>query len=422
MEKCSEFIKKNSIFFLIGFAFVTMLTYVFKDLAFTNVGGIIYRCFSAALILAFAFFYFYKNTKIINLKTIIPLSIYVICGIVATSVSPVIIHANVSAKYYVESFFTLLMNAVSIFVLLDHLSNKHEEYEHRNLICYTVVWFTFFLTISTYVFQFKEIGKSFTEPDGWNYSVTSIFYIKTIYGYLLLMGSIFAIILMFNKDNIYFLFLPFYFGINAFISRNKTSLLFIILLIVGSLILFTIKNRKEKQKQLIIVYSILAGLILILSLLTLVEPLRFGIFEKFYYFIKTSIFENGKTVLVDRFNKWGAVFQRMKPFGYCLGYGEKLTQLIFNAYNTPLGDNIYITTLCTGGVIKLLLLLLLIGFIFKIYYKSNFTIYKKILITLVVGSLLLAGLFEDDYIYGFNVTSLFAAPFVFCSNKIIKNL
>ncbi len=227
---------------------------------------------------------------------------------------------------------------------------------------------------------------------------------------------------MFNKNNLYFLFLPFYFGINAFISRNKTSLLFIVLLIISSLIMFTIKNRKEKQKQLVITYSILIGIILIFSLLTFVEPIRFGIFDKFYYFIKTSIFENGKTVLIDRFDKWNAVFQRMKPFGYTFGYGEKLTQLIFNAYNTPLGDNIYITSLCTGGAIKLLLLLILIIFIFKTYYKSNFTIYKKILITIVIGSLLLAGLFEDDYIYGFNVTALFAAPFVFCSNKIIANI
>ncbi|MCQ2975601.1 MAG: hypothetical protein MJ211_12440 [Bacteroidales bacterium] len=398
-----------------------MFTYVFKDLTFTSVGGIIYRCFIGALILTFSVFYFYKNYKSFNLKTILPVSIYLVAGMIATFVTPSIIHANVSTKLYFESIFTLGMNAISLFVFIDHISNKNEEYSYANIICYVVVWFAFFLTISTYVFQFKEIGKSFSEADGWNYSVTSIFYIKTPYGYLLLLGSIFATILMFNENKFYFIFAPVYFAINAFISRNKTSLLFIIILMLASIILFVIKNWNRKRKEFTIVFSIIGGLVLILSLLTFVEVLRFGIFNNFYYFIKTSIFENARTVLLDRFDKWNAVFNNMKPFGYAFGYGEKIAPLAFNKYGTTLGDNIYVFTIGTGGIIKLALLLFLIIFIYKTYISSDFNCYKKSLTIILISCIVLAGLFEDDYIYGFNFTSLFAMPIIFCSNKIILN-
>lgn len=421
MEKWSQFVKRYSLFFILGFGFLALVPYIVKNLTFTTTGGIIYRGFVSALILVFAIFYFYKNTKSFNLKLIVPISIYIVCGIVATFVTPSIVHANVSWKIYLESLITIGLNALSIFLFLDHLSSKNEEYENNNLVCWIVVWFAIFLTISTYVFQFKEIGKSFTETDGWNYSVTSIFYIKTTYGYMLFVGSIFAIIIMFNKNTIFYLFIPFYFAINAFISRNKTSLIFIILLIISSFILYTIKNRRQKQKEILITVSVVGGFVAILSLLTFVEPIRFGIFNNIYYFVKTSIFENAKTVMLDRLDKWGAVFQNMKPFGYTLGYGEKLSMLIFNAYGTPLSDSTYVVAIGTGGIIKLILLLLLIFYIFKIYFRSDFSIYKKTLITIVITCVLLAGFFEDDYIYGFNFTSLFAMPFIFASNKIINN-
>lgn len=421
MEKCSQFVKKYSLFFILGIGFLSCFTYIFKELTFTTTGGIIFRSFVAVIILVFTFFYFYKNYKSINIKILLPISVYLVAGIIAIFVTPSVIHANVSAKIYFESLATLGLNAISIFVFIDHLSNKNEEYVFKNMICYIPVWFALFLTISTYVFQFKEIGKSFTEADGWNYSVTSIFYTKTIYGYFLLIGSLFATILMFNKNSLYFIFAPFYFAINAFISRNKTALLFIIIIIFAGLILFAVKNRKEKKKELVITFSIIFGIVSILSMLTFIEPIRFGVFNHFYYFIKTSIFENGKTVINDRFNKWNDVFNNMRPFGYVFGYGEKLANLIFNKYGTPLGDSTYISALCTGGIIKLLLLLILIFVVFKNILKSNYTIYKKILIVLTIGCILLAGLLEDDNIYGFNVTSLFAMPIVFCSNKLIEN-
>lgn len=422
MEKVSQFVKKYSIFFILGFAFLTMFTYTFKELAFTNTGGIIYRCFVSAIILAFALFYFYKNYKSLKIRNILPVTIYLVAGLIAACATPAILHLKVSGKIYFESIATLFLNALSVFVFLDHLSNKHEEYEHANLVCYVVVWFVFFLTISTYVFQFKEIGKSFSEPDGWNYSVTSIFYTKTIYGYMLFIGSIFAIILMFNKNTLYFLFVPFYFAINSFISRNKTSLLFIILMMLVALILFTIKNRKTKQKELTITISVIGGLVTLFCMLTFIEPIRFGIFDKLYYFIKTSIFENGKTVIQDRFNKWGAALQQLNPFGYIFGYGEKLGPLVFNKYGTPLSDSAYLTTLGFGGIIKLSLLILLIFFVIRNSVKSDYSINKKILSITLIGCILLAGILEDDYIYGFNITSLFAAPVIYCSNKIIKNI
>lgn len=421
MDKCSQFVKKYSLFFILGFGFLSAFTYIFKQLTFTSVGGIIFRSFVSVFILVFALFYFYKNYKSFNLRTILPLTIYVVAGLIAIFVTPSIVHASPSGKLYFESLVTLGLNTVSIFVFIDHFNNKEQEYSYKNMICYIPVWFALFLTISTYVFQFKEIGKSFSEADGWNYIVSSIFYTKTIYGYFLLIGSISAIILMFNKNNLCFILAPFYFALNAFISRNKTSLLFILILIFVGFVLFAIKNRKEKAKQIGISVAIAVGIVTILCLLIFIEPIRFGIFNNIYYFIKTSIFENARTVLDDRFAKWSDVFGHLKPFGYIFGYGDKISQLIFNAYGTPLGDSAYISTLCTGGIIKLFLLFFLIGYLFRNYFKRNYSVYKKILLTLVVGSILLAGLLEDDYIYGFNVTSLFAMPIVFFGDRLIEN-
>lgn len=400
MSKIKLFFEKYNLIALFVLVILTMQTYIFHSLSINTIGGTIYRAIVALVIFAYLVFYFLSIKTKPSTIFIILSSIYVITSITSLVVNPLIIRVAITGTQYLSSISVVFFNILSIYLFLS--SSNLNNYKQQMLFLLIFISFVMFLCLYTYIFQYKNIYETLTNKYGWNYDVTSIFYVKTIYGFFLTLGSIYSAILWFKIKKIAILSLPLFFLINSVISRNKTSILIIGLLIVFLLSVLLIGFFKNKKKSF---YILLSSTILVIALTII---LIFAI-ETLRNFIRDSIINDGVVVIKARVEKWQLFLTNLSnPFNILFGYGERISNIVQKSQNVS--DNIYLLSLETGGLFKLSIHLFLVVYLLRRTIKTN-----QYLFTFFAILILMSGLLEENYIYGFNLTSLASAPVIYGS-------
>ena len=284
-----------------------------------------------------------------------------------------------------------------------------------DIVCIFMIAWGVFLAIYSYITQYQAIADTFTKEAGWNYDVSSIFTTKTVYGYMLLICSIFSVIYILNNKKYWMYVFPIFFLINMFISRSKTSILCLVILLICLLIYHISTNFNKHKKAWIISIS---SVLIVLTTLMILAITKVGIFDKFNYYLTQVIFNDASVVMQDRLSRWGNVFKTTdNPFLIIFGAGERISSTVLGV---PTGDNIYVNTYATGGIIKFLLYILLIVFVMRYNIKTTKGGWNKFLVISIELIILIAGFFEDDALIGLTHTAIFDGIIMYTTPKLLE--
>ena len=402
MGKIKLFVTKYNLLIILLFLFLCSATSIFQSLSFYKTGGLIYRIIVGIIIITYIAFFFLCNRTCFSYSFIILSGLYTVCSLLTLFLTPYLFQKEILNSQYFLGISTIFFNIISVAFFIESSKMEQNNFAY-NLFLKILVGSVVLMCLYTYIFQHNQIYQTLTNEHGWNYDVTSIFYEKTTYGFFLTLASAYCVYHSLTRRKHIYLLLPVFFIFNAFLSRNKTSILICGILIISSFVLF-MKNEFNKRKTFCI--SLIVTILILVLVLILIVFLVPGL-NNIKHFLITSIYEDGITVIRDRLNKWGLFLSSFnRPFNVIFGYGERISRFIITNNIT---DNVYLLSLETGGLLKIIIHLMLIVFIFRNTIKQDHHFTK----TFLVAVLLLSGLFEDNNIFGFNATSLASAPLIY---------
>lgn len=420
-NKIKDALDRYVLFIILLFALLVLLPYVsvFKGLQINNISGLIYRGILLGLISIFFLF------TIFIYRTKFPVAIWAWIGIYFTSqfltifISPIIKGVNIPTIITVMGLGQATITAISVVTYLTICKESRFNKKTINAVCLFMIFFGLFLCLYSYIFEYEDIYNTFNTIYGWNYDVTSIFTMKTEYGFVLFICSIFSIFYILNNKKYWMYCVPIFFLVNMFISRSKTSILCTCIILITLFIVHIGQSWKEYKKYWIITLSCIACFVITLTIFTIIKVWWF---EKFNYYITQVILGDAKVVLDDRIHKWSLLLQAINnPFNIIFGYGERITPLVLSECGcATIGDNIYLSTYGVGGIIKLSAYIGLIIYIITNCWKTDCSLTKKVIVLFIQISFLIGGLFEDDSIIGIVMSGLFSSIVFYSCNKIIK--
>lgn len=414
-NKFIAFIEKYLVYILIGFGILSLLPYVtvFKGLESNNTAGIVYRGILTSLLVILFLIGLICYKKLPNKLALIGCLIYLISQFVTIFASPLIKEVEIPSIQTFVGISMIFTNIISLFIALYMIKYHNLDHEALNIVCYFLIGIGVAACLYTYIFQYKEIGSVLTNEHGWNFQVTSIFTTKGIYGFVLLISSIFTVILALNTRKYWLYAFPVFFLFNTFLCRAKAEILCITIILIFAFVYHLIHSWNKHKKAWTITISVCAGLVLIFSLLIFVPGLQFGPFKTLNYYFTKTIFNDGITVTKDRIYKVGNIFKAIDyPLGVMFGCGERITNYIIAPAGAEVrGDCQYAANYATGGIIKSVLYL---AFAIYAIYKIAKTKgeYKSFSILFIV-IILLTGLFDDNSILGINLCFFLTAPFIY---------
>ena len=419
--KIKPYLDKYIIFVILFFGLLNLLPYIsfFKSLQVIYSSGIIYRgVLFVILLMFFLLLFFVYKTKIPKFLYVISL-LYLISQTITIFVSPVIKDTPIPFLDTTMGLAQAIIVTISIYAYLTISNSSAFERKTINIACIIVIFFGLFLCLYSYIFEYEDIYHTFNTIYGWNYDVTSIFTMKTEYGFVLYVCSLFSIFYILNNKKYWMYVIPLFFLANMFISRSKTSILCTTIILMALLVVH-VKTSWNKYKK----YWLISFLLISLFVITIIflTALQIGWFENFNYYITQVIFGDAGVVMNDRIHKWSLLLKAMdNPFNIILGYGERITPLILSDCGcATIGDNIYLSVYGVGGLIKLSLYITLIIFVMISTWKKGMSISNKIICLSIQLSFIVGGLFEDDSIIGVTYNTLFASIIFYSCNRIIK--
>jgi hypothetical protein len=278
-------------------------------------------------------------------------------------------------------------------------------------LLYLVLAFALAAVLYSICFQMDIIINSFKAEHATLYQVNSFFSDKNTFGYFLFFGCIAIVLLaeLENKKWYYYFAIPLF--IFLIISRAKTPLIIVSLGAIALLVYYAITTFKNSKKAWIITFAIIGFAFLLFIILLLVGIDENSPLHQFNYYFTQSIFNDGQATINKRFEKWGEISTLFSSI-YCLaGYGERTYGLFLNNLFNDTGiqaDNVLITEMLQGGIIKTILYFAL--FIAIVYRGLKMIDNKKMRVIYIVFAITIAiyGTFEDLEIIASRSYSLLA--------------
>lgn len=420
-NRVKPFLNKCLLFFLLSFALLTLLPYVsfLKPLQTNYTPGLIYRGILASIIGLFFLFVIFINKSKLPIYVWICTGIYLISQVITIFVTPAMKQVDIPMLSTMMGLGQATIISISVLCYLTIL--KYSEFDKKiiDIACLFMIFFGLFLCIYSYIFEWEDIYNTFNTIYGWNYDVTSIFTMKTEYGFTLYICSIFSIFYILNNKKYWMYIIPIFFLINMFISRSKTSILCTTIILIVLLVIHIIQFLNKYKKYWVISFITIG---IIATTLIILTTLKVGWFENFNYYITQVILGDAKVVLDDRIHKWSLLLKAMdNPFNIIFGYGERITPLVLSDCGcATIGDNIYLSNYGIGGIIKFVLYIVLAILIILCSWKKTNNKPLKIIVLVIQISFLIGGLFEDDSIVGITMSGLFSSIIFYSCNKMIR--
>lgn len=400
------------IIFAIGF--LISLSYSFSAIDAYHIGGIVYRGILSAILLLVSVPVIVTNFNRIYKIIIIFSCIFFTCNLLAIFIAPTITKTNIDI---LNSLLGIASSSLIVLSVLLYCSLNKTDIDEKvfkiTTLCF--IGLVILLCLYTYVFEYKDIYNSIFNEQGWNYDVTSIFRIKTEYGNYLLIGSFLSFIYFYRYRNKLMFVVSIFFFINMLLSRSKTSLVISIPLLL-LFIVFLIKDGLLMHRKVTII--ICSSCLLFILAFALLCISKVGIFGSINYFLRQTIFNDGVVVIKDRFKNWSNALLKLNNFFVIIfGYGERVGPMLVSGA----GDNYYMYSLLSGGLIRIILYFGLISYwIFSIVKDDNISKLGKTLVILLQSLILITGLTDTIGIVGFTYTSTFFGFLFFRIENLFK--
>lgn len=417
LNKAFNFIDRNAIFFNFGLAFICFGTLIIPSFSSGSLPGLIYRAAVLLLLVLFAFILCITN-KLKNIILFICMAIYGLSNILVVSLiqwtnagngDSISVITRLSGIAQVLGIMTIAL--ISFIVIRKKFSRLQIH------ICLAMTLLLSLLSAAyALCFQFDVIINSFFAEHATLYQVTSFFNDKNAFGCLLMIGMIAAFFLaeLSKKSRYYFFMIPLI--LLLIVSRAKIAILLCSLFGLTLLIYKLITNWKRHRITVVTCMSLLVILSTSLVLFLLIPAIhQSGVANQVYYYITRTFINDGIATVTERFEKWNNISSLFSSPLVIVGYGERTSLFVIDALRGyKNADNVYISTLLEGGLIKLLLYF---GFIISCIYYATKSINKKeslIYFLSFIGLMLIYGFFED---VSFLSTS--ALSMVICSFLVI---
>lgn len=396
MEKIFNKIKSYKFFVLIFFFVTTMLLYCFPSFASGTKPGFIYRGIILFLFVPFIAVFLYKNDLLKNKKLFFCVFLYLFCAIISLSTCSLKTGIQISGSLIAQSVGDIIINSFLCFlfiVCLDFDNEKQMEWSlfFINFLCLFAIIFSLFK-------DSQSIKGLFNNFDHSNYDITSIFVDKNSFGLLLFIGAASNTLYSIKRRPWFLVLTVIYFLYSILIRAKSASLVIFIVFLYSFIVIF--KNLFTKNKKIAIIISI--SLLLVLGLLLSLTLTKVGWFSKLYdvLFAKYGLFYDAKVVFLDRLNNWkNSIAASSNPLVIIFGYGERIYRPICDSAI----DNAFLCNYLSGGIIKLILFILFIIYIYLYVLKHS---KKQFAFIIVLSACLIYGLFQDYYLQGFNFSSL----------------
>ena len=396
MNNIINFVKQNKRIFLFCFFVLTMFLYCLPTLKTGSMPGFIYRI----IILFFFAVYFcislLKNDFKFNKKVLICSIIYLLSSIISLTTTKIKTTSTIENQLIVQSVGDIIINSTLIYFFLDYLAIQETKYSKFCL--YAINLLCIFSIIFSLIKDFSEIVALFNNYDHSNYDITSIFVDKNSFGLLLFVGAASNTHHSIHRKKIFILFTIAYFLYSLLIRAKSASFVIFILVLYSLILIFYNCFHSNKKKAIIYLSSILLFVLLLLILILT----KVWVFSKFYsvLFDKYGLFYDSKVVFEDRLKNWSDLITlSYNPLVILFGWGERIYKPIVHSAV----DNIYLCMYLSGGIIKLILYLVLIFYIFKTALNHE-SIFSSFIIILI--ACLAYGFFQDYGLCGFNFSSL----------------
>lgn len=405
-NKIKNFFSEKHTYFILGSLFLLLIPNCVEVLSINFLSGLIYRGIILTLFGIFCAmsFIFNKQYKIRHFTIFIFIYLaFSIISLCLTKVKP-------NLKLETLDYFMSLGEIGSTIISLIFIYSCFKSYEiNKHLIIKVLSYASIVLIILSIFIDWNSIVNTFTKFDHSNYDIKSIFFDKNTFGIFLFAGCIcFCYLGIANKRQ--YLLGALVCTIYSAVARVKTSLVISLIILTATFIYCVISDLKSKKTKNLFIYISLIFLILIFVILTI---FKVGLFTKIYdvVFGDYGLIYDGKVVVRERFKNWSNKLSSIdSPLIWIFGYGERLA---YTFAGRPI-DNSYIYILLNGGLIKLILYMVILGYLVFMKNKISTLKINKAIGFVSIFSVVLYGFFEDCYLIGCSLPSLLFSLIIVC--------
>ena len=316
-------------------------------------------------------------------------------------------------------------------------------------ICYQVVDFKKFITtlcflaiaccvifiVISYFLQgekFIQFYRHLLDSELYHCSIQSVFATKNSYATILFVGLLASVILHSQFRKWWYFLIGGYMFLNIVHTVSKAIIILSVLLVLAYLVFLFISTYKEHKKMNIIALAIIGGTIVV-AIVTLLIVLKATNHMKDFF--RTIAFSKGVDTFETRTFIWKKVVDIITKFNWVTGCGHLLFGNILHEYNmldTGTGEVVarysahsgYLQYIGEGGIIYLLIVLALIGFVFylgiKNFKKDQATIFISLATMVLFGAFMFiesASIFIANSMEFGAISMLTISPILFVSRQ-----
>ncbi|MBR3614684.1 MAG: O-antigen ligase family protein [Clostridia bacterium] len=265
--------------------------------------------------------------------------------------------------YKIMDFANIICQFINVLFLFICLINLKVDDEKIILFMKAIMYMAVLACINNMILYFGEILQMFgLRKGGYPADMKSFFANRNQFAFFLYVAIIAGIYTILKEDKIVYKVMLGLFVINLFFTMSRTGILVAGIFVFVYLLTFEKISKKNKTKILTIVgISGIIGLIII----NIINPNLINRFVRFDRIKdlsgRTDIWSRGINVIFEN------------PINFLFGVGRfKGTDVLqYEKKSFSQFHNIYIDSLVTGGVMELILVVYIYGFVIKRIFKSN---------------------------------------------------
>lgn len=291
---------------------------------------------------------------------------------------------QMSIQEKVTDIFSFLATMGCALLVLDFCHKVFDIKQFLTFVCLIAIAcvivfivISYFLQGSKYLIFYKHLF----DQELYHTSISSVFTTKNSYATVLFIGILACVILHCFYRKWYYLAISGYIFINIIHTISKAIIILSGVLLLGYLIYIFFTTYKKHKKMNLITLAAIGGTILLAIIFIFIY---LAATDHFVSFFKTIFYSKGVDTFKTRIYIWQKVVHIISHFNWITGCGHILFGDVLHSYNlvdTGTGEDTarfsahsgYLQYIGEGGIIYLLIVLALIGFIIYLGIKN----YKK---------------------------------------------
>ena len=280
-------------------------------------------------------------------------------------------------KYQLMDIFNIGCQFVNIVLLFITMMNVKIEEKNISHFMKAMVVFGILACINNVILYFNEILQTLGLQKGtYMVNIKSFFANRNQFAFFMYVAIIADLFIILKENKLSYKLILFLFFINLFFTMSRTGILAVGIFIF--IYFLTIDKLNKKTKFVLIVFAIIA----LLGTIFVINEINPSLIKKLVRFERIKDL-SGRTDIWER----GINLLKESPINVLFGVGRfQGTELLkFGKKSFSQFHNIYIDSLVTGGIVELLFVLYIYGFVIRKIFKSDIEKkYKSLYLTMFI--------------------------------------